>query len=253
MSHFPFLFYSTKVFRSCLYYIMRKVHDNDYLFFVNCRDIMGGDFIDIGANQGQSAMSLSVVDRKRRIISFEPNLSLKPLLKITKFMLGEKFTFYLFGIGETTSEREFYIPKLNRILLTAEGSFDPLQLRSDAVKDAIGKPYEIIKYKFRTMNFDEFMQKSSIHPAFIKIDVQGFELDALKGMVKVIQKYAPIFLIEKSNQLELIRSFFNSYDYRIYYYDYRVNKLRYEDTCISSNYFSISQATINKHFKGLFI
>ena len=59
---------------------------------------------------------------------------------------------------------------------------------------------------------------------FIKLDIEGHELQAIKGSTNIIQKYDPIFIIELSKYIFennhdnfiFFKNFLSNFDYSIY-------------------------------------
>ena len=64
----------------------------------------------------------------------------------------------------------------------------------------------------------------NINYQFIKIDVEGSELDVLKGSKLSIKKNNPIIIIEKNKNLREIKDFLKKFSYKSYNnYDLRNN------------------------------
>ncbi len=81
------------------------------------------------------------------------------------------------------------------------------------------KNYEI--KEFKTEKLDELLKNEMSLKDFnidiVKIDIEGNELYALEGMVEIINKYKPQFIIEvHSNKLFTdVYNFLNKFDYEI--------------------------------------
>ena len=57
-------------------------------------------------------------------------------------------------------------------------------------------------------------------PKFIKIDVEGYDHEVLKGMKKTIIKYNPIVLVEfNKNNFFIIKKFLKDYKPWVYFYE----------------------------------
>jgi FkbM family methyltransferase len=50
--------------------------------------------------------------------------------------------------------------------------------------------------KCETITLDSFCEQFDIRPNFIKIDVEGAELLAIKGGIKILQKHQPALMVE---------------------------------------------------------
>ncbi len=254
LSFVPRLFYGFMFSRERLNYSLNKVHDPDFLFFRNCVGIRPGDqFIDIGGNYGQSALSFSIVDRTRDIISFEPNTTLEPYLKTVKRLLGSRYSYYLVGVGDKPVSLELFVPRLNKVMLTGEASFDEAEVNSDMVKRRIGLPYSLSKTQCRIERFDDLVEQFGLRPYIIKIDIQGYETFALKGMANSVAKYQPIFLLERNSdsQFEEMKVIFDEYGYEVWHYVRGANKLSRTDQHLSANYLAFPRGTVERDFASM--
>jgi FkbM family methyltransferase len=79
---------------------------------------------------------------------------------------------------------------------TSRASFGSLELRQRANNEFIGQPinYSENTVEVRTLALDEV---DAARVDFIKLDVEGMELEALQGAEKTIERSRPVLLIEK--------------------------------------------------------
>ncbi len=251
----PPLFYGLMFLKGGINFFLRRVHDEDFQFFRYCKDLKkGGQFIDVGGNFGQSALSYSIIDRGRDIISFEPNRTLEPYLRYVRRLLGKRYRYYLVGIGEKEVNLKLYAPKLNNVVLTGEASFDPAEVESQMVRDRVGLRYSITSTECKITRFDDFVAEHNLVPHIIKIDVQGYELSALRGMSYAIGKFRPILMMEKNNdsQFKAIQDFLADFKYGTFFYDHIKNKLLLTDphSSYGSNYFAFPQETVERDLQA---
>ncbi len=254
LSFVPRLFYGFMFYKERLNFSFHKLHDRDFLFFKNCAGMRPGDqFIDIGGNYGQSALSFSTVDRMREIVSFEPNTTLEPYLKTVKRLLGRRYRYHLVGVGDTASLLELYVPRLNKVMLTGEASFDEAEVNSDMVRERIGLPYSLSKTQCRIERFDDLVEQFGLRPFMIKIDIQGYEPFALKGMVNSVKKFQPMFLLERNSDSQFgeMNSIFEGYGYDVWYYVPTTNKLSRTDPHLSANYFAFPRGVVERDFSSM--
>lgn len=125
---------------------------------------------DVGANIGNRIEPLLAIGAK--IIAIEPQESCYNLLK-EKF--GNKITIVTDGIGAEEGEKDFYISNASTISSFSEDFIE-------AVKDGRFKEYEwneSVRVKMTTL--DSLIEKYG-QPVFIKIDVEGYEPEVLKGL-----------------------------------------------------------------------
>ncbi len=68
-----------------------------------------------------------------------------------------------------------------------------------------------------TKRIDDFVRESGEMPDLVKIDVEGFELDVLKGMTETLERYSP-YLIVETHSLALrreVEQFLGQYSYTL--------------------------------------
>jgi len=151
--------------------------------------------IDIGSNKGQFMILIEKMFPNKTIYSFEPIEEM--LQKQKKFFYYKKNVFFNnFALGNEISKKDFYIT-------SRKDSSSFLKIVENKSKS---KNYEIKeKRKIQINTLDNyFLDKNIILPILIKIDVQGFELEVLKGSKKLLKK-TDYLLVEVSDS-EMYRS-----------------------------------------------
>jgi len=148
-----------------------------------------GFAIDIGANIGLWSKDLS--EYFDNTVCFEPN---KKCIKFLKKNINEKKSvIYNFALGSDNTQMNLYTPSFSggssfinntKIGLNEDGS----NIYGEFSKNT-SKQKTIVKTldSFNFQNVD-----------FIKIDVQGFELEVLKGAYKTLRANSPIICIEEN-------------------------------------------------------
>jgi FkbM family methyltransferase len=157
-------------------------------------------FLDIGANIGNHSIFFSKIFKK--VYSFEPHPKIYPILKYnTKDIKNIKT--YNFGLSD----------KKKNVLMT-----DGDHLGGSSIK-------KIGKRKVRIDKLDNIFKYKKID--FIKIDVEGHELEVLKGGQKLLNYNSVIlnieFNIKDFNPKNKIIRFLKKINYKFYYY-YEIDK-----------------------------
>lgn len=130
--------------------------------------------IDVGSNKGQFSILMNNYYPNIKIYSFEPQ---KKFLAIQKRILPFNNYFYNIALGSTTGYKKFYITK-------REDSSSILEPVNNESKYKIKK----IK-KIRIERLDNIINLKKLKkPVIIKLDIQGYELEALKGSKKILNK-----------------------------------------------------------------
>ena len=129
--------------------------------------------IDVGANVGQFAVASSKIFPDSRVYSFEPNPPCAIQLKKNVTELGNVKVYEL-ALGETAGEIEFHVNSHSH-----SSSILPLaSSHLEAFPDA--RENSLIRVKVSTL--DKVFEDIELqHPALLKLDVQGYELQVLLG------------------------------------------------------------------------
>ena len=142
--------------------------------------VQDGLVLDIGANIGNHTIFF-LTQKARKVISFEPVKDtfdiLKKNIEINNFQ--NKVNLFNVGVGKTKGKAilKYYNSK----------NIGMSQLSSDQNGD------------IPIVSIDELNIEEKIN--FIKIDVEGFESDVIKGMTESLKRNKPLIMIEIRNYL----------------------------------------------------
>jgi FkbM family methyltransferase len=194
---FPYLletkFALTRLFRNCL----SIPFESDFHALSLFPDIDEALFLDVGANRGQSTDAILMARKNVRLQLFEPN---QLLFKKLRDMFGnnEKIIINNFGLGDKSLENTLYIPFYNKWMFDGLASFNEEKARNWLKGRILFFNEQLLslhKLKCQIKTLDEL----NLAPYFIKLDIQGYEYQALKGGEQTIKTYEPILLIESPN------------------------------------------------------
>jgi FkbM family methyltransferase len=154
----------------------------------------GALYLDVGANRGQSTDAILMKRAGVKIQLFEPNHELcDGLVK----MFGEVPNVVInnFGLGDESAEDILVVPSYKKWLFDGLGSF-----REAEARDWLRGRMYFFKEKHlrlhRSPSRVERLDDLNLAPFFIKLDIQGYELRALKGGEKTLVTHEPVLLIE---------------------------------------------------------
>ncbi len=148
--------------------------------------------IDVGSNKGQFVLLCIKFFPNLLIYSFEP---IKEALIKQKNLLSFKNNIYFYntGIGNKNKIINFFIT--NR---ADSSSFLTINKSKNYNKNYYVKE----KRKIKIQKLDQILNnKKLIKPVLIKIDVQGFELEVLKGSKKILPNIDYLLLEVSKNQM----------------------------------------------------
>jgi FkbM family methyltransferase len=125
---------------------------------------------DIGANIGNRINPLLTLHAK--VIAVEPQ---KACCDVLKWEFGKKITIIPYGVGAKEEYKNFYISNDSTLSSFSETWINSIE--TGRFKNNKWNKIEPIKI----VTLDSLIDKFGI-PQFIKIDVEGFELEVLKGL-----------------------------------------------------------------------
>ncbi len=149
-------------------------------------------FVDVGANQGEFSLYAASLLKKGRVLSFEPTEWQLKLLKENKQLNNfDNIEIYEYGLLDKNKELEVFTSNDTR---THHGQHEGLSTvyKSDTRNVSEG----IIQLKI----FDEQHFETLNRFDVLKIDIEGAELPALRGMEKSIAKFKPVVIIEMGEE-----------------------------------------------------
>ena len=134
-----------------------------------------GTIIDAGANQGQFAIAASHFYPDAHIHSFEPLPEVFPILQRNTRQLSGIST-YNIALGNSTGTLDFYSNAYSH-------ASSALQV-SALQKDMLPKTVSSQRIEIPVKRLDDLQEQlRMISPVLLKMDVQGFEKEVLKGAV----------------------------------------------------------------------
>ncbi len=194
-------------------------HDKSYYGFAHLVHEGDGLFLDVGANDGISAIGFRHVHSDYRILSIEPNLCHEAHLKSLKRRIN-RFEYLLMGAGRQRLEMTLYIPVFNSVpIYTAASLKKDYALRTmheQHVTDG-DKNIVIVEHRVDILPLDEL----NLNPDIVKIDTEGYDYEVLLGMKATIERCRPVILVEYSLEAyPLLKDFFDMYHYKLWTYDH---------------------------------
>lgn len=161
--------------------------------------------IDVGSNDGTSLAMIRRFQSQIQILCFDPIL--RPKGNVSGVSI------FSFGLSDQEKEIKIFTPKVSRYFLWQYSSVSQTHIRENLKKD------------FKFFDGGLFLQENktclraldniSTRPFFIKIDVEGHELEVLRGARKTLIENRPIILVEIQSliQYNRIRDVLKEMDY----------------------------------------
>ena len=173
---------SKPYFRSCLIKgVAAGTEHTSLLIRLECRTV-----VDIGANKGQFAVAVRARFPQARIFAFEPLSGPAKRFRLI-FSDDELVRLYDSAIGPRA--------EMGTIYVSARDDSSSLLPITDLQNEIFPGTSEVGQETVRIGTLREFVQPDEIKPpALLKIDVQGYELEALKGCECLLDRFAYIYV-----------------------------------------------------------
>jgi len=148
--------------------------------------------IDVGSNKGQFILLIEKLFPNKKIYSFEPITEI--LNKQKKFFKYKKnIFFYNLALGSSIKSEDFFIT--NRM---DSSSFLKIAKLENNSKDYLIKE----KRSIQISTLDDILNNENITgPILLKMDVQGYELEVLKGSSNMLSKIDYLLLEVSKNEM----------------------------------------------------
>jgi FkbM family methyltransferase len=149
-----------------------------------------------------------------RIVAFEPNPLLRPALEKVAAALGNVVTHFV-GLGSANEHRYLYTPIIDGLIVTPLGSMDLATLEAPSqinyMKDlACDKKIVLLRNEVEIRPGDGF----DLQPTAVKIDVEGFEVEVVRGLRSTLAACRPLLLIERSRGVLELAAMLSDMGYR---------------------------------------
>lgn len=193
----------------------KRVHEDDFKLMKWFSPQANQVFVDIGSNRGEAITSMLIMSKLgTKVIGFEPNFA--TYKRLENYISGNKnVVIHNIGLGNKNEELKLYVPFYRKWMFDGLASF-----KYENAKDWLRTRMWFYKEEFLSIEesickirrLDEF----NFNPYFIKIDVQGLELEVLEGGAETLKKNMPILLIESLSK-ECVE-YLSTFGYEFYHF-----------------------------------
>jgi FkbM family methyltransferase len=154
--------------------------------------------LDVGANHGQSIDALRMINSDVRVLAFEPQPNLFRQLS-HRFRASPDTTVVPWGVAERPGRTTLWVPSYNGC------RFDGLASTTDEHTATVWLSYSIRSFDPAKVSVDAYEVEIvrlddvvSDPVGFIKLDIQGAELAALRGARRILTEDRPIVMVEQN-------------------------------------------------------
>ena len=172
------------------------------LFYLDRIVPQGAITVDVGANCGLYTRKLARLSR--RVYAFEPSHQMADLLRRTS---ASNVSVHEIALSDQTGNAELFIPQDGYQLIHGLASLERAVNGASKAVASINVP---------TARLDSIVRRDV---AFVKIDVEGHELNVLNGAIELLELSQPVFLVEAEDRhreqaTQSIFDFFEARSYR---------------------------------------
>ena len=216
-SRFPALNQQKVVIERRFRRFLRLPTESDHRLFRFFAGLEGVCFVDIGANVGQTIDAIRMHGWECEVHSFEPNPILATTLRET-YAGDASLTVHNVALSDQSGQMSLVIPYYRKMAFHGLASLDEENITGWLSADFIAfydrRKLSMVTEKVQVRTLDSF----SLDPYFIKVDVQGFEYEVLKGGMQTIERSRPIIMLETPQENRETR-LLKSWGYRIFRFD----------------------------------
>ncbi len=151
--------------------------------------------LDIGGNWGQSIWALKGAAAPRKIVSFEPNPALSSRLQRV-FARDPGVQIEACGLGDRAGGFTLYVPRYRNFVYDGLASLDEGEARNWL------NAYRMARFDPKKLHVDEYqtpvrtLDSYGFEPDIVKIDVQGLELQVVRGGLQTFSRCHPVTIVE---------------------------------------------------------
>ena len=154
-----------------------QVEPNFYKSFLKSHNSRNNLIFDVGANRGHKSAVFSKL--AKNVIAFEPSEKLFEHL-IQRFQNTNVSVFNL-ALGGKVAEAEIFVVEHNE----AYNSLNQKHIETTTASRGIANLETVKRQKVKVETLENFIGKFGV-PKYVKIDVEGYELEVLKGLKTVV-------------------------------------------------------------------
>ena len=161
--------------------------------FMHLRNLNIDKIIDIGAHKGEFLEKMLKIEKVNLFYAFEPQKDIFDFLN-KKFSNNNKITLLNYALDKEITNKILQINKFSMTSSLAEINEKSLYLK---LKNFLtrSKSNFVDEYEVQTNTVDNVFKDVNLEKTLLKIDVEGFEMNVIKGS-KIKLKEIPYILIE---------------------------------------------------------
>ncbi len=193
--------------------VLRLHHESEFRALKSLRATDRPVLIDVGANRGQSIASMLLYHKDADIVAFEPNCKLVPRLR-HKFRRHNNVRIRSSALESSSGWADLHIPFYGNCMLDGLASLGRNRARTWLAKHPlIGYAPESLKLKSTQVELQK-LDHYQYRPTFIKIDVEGSELEVVRGAEQTLRTCKPMLMVESAHPKGPVSELLHAWGYK---------------------------------------
>jgi len=173
--------------------INKFFHQKKILLSLRKKIIKIESFIDVGSHKGEFLSYILKLKNVKKIFAFEPQIAIYKIL--SKNFSHKKIKITNIAIDKEVSKKYIYINKFTNTSTLSILDKKSFYLKFKNLLTRSKKNF-VQKYIVKTNTIDNLFSNIKLKNSLLKIDVEGFEINVLKGSTKKIANEIDYILIE---------------------------------------------------------
>lgn len=174
--------------------LLRQPFERDFEVLAHFHPEPTADFVDVGANRGQTVQAIRLFNTVNPITCFEP--SAHAFRELVRYTAGVgDVSLRDVGLGNDKGELTLYTPAYRGYVFDGLSSVvesEAAEWLTDRLVAFDPRKLEVLSQLVRIETLDQ----QRLRPAFVKVDVQGAEPAVLEGGRATLTTHKPIVLLE---------------------------------------------------------
>lgn len=163
------------------------------------------DCVDVGANRGRYTVLMSLFSRQ--VHAFDPN---PECIASLQSLAVPNVSIYPCALSSIQGVSEYFVAVQDGKQMSIWGTLE---------RSVLDKHSEIDTLQVSKSTLDSLCDKRI---SFVKVDVEGHEIDVLQGGRKLISEQQPVFLVEaeerhREGAVQQVKEFFEKYNYQCFF------------------------------------
>ncbi len=195
------------------YWFLGKRREAETMKLLGKVVLPGGTILDLGAHIGFLSLYFArLVGPGGKVYAFEPGPNNLPYLR-RNVRSRPNIEVVPRGVGDRDGELTLYVESLTGQNNSFVRDFDVFEYYKDRAFDS---GIRVTEARVGMVTLDRFARDTGVRPDLVKIDVEGFELEVLRGAVSLLRDIQPLLLIEIQRQKGSVLELLESYGYAMF-------------------------------------